>query len=86
MRAELLARAAPPCHECDSAVQRVEAQWHRDDDGGWRPGPWFMICADGHGVPVEPLGLTLPGGATAAPLRAASRSRAPRARRSSAAG
>jgi hypothetical protein len=29
--------------------------WHLDDDDSWRPGPYFMVCADGHRVPVEPL-------------------------------
>jgi hypothetical protein len=54
-RAEFVALASPPCHECDAAVQRVEARWHRDDDGEWRPGPWFMICGAGHRVLVKPL-------------------------------
>jgi hypothetical protein len=53
--AELVALAAPPCHECGASVQRVEAQWHRDRDSQWRPGPWFMVCPTGHRVPVEPL-------------------------------
>jgi hypothetical protein len=24
-------------------------------DLSWRPGPWFMVCRDGHRVVVEPL-------------------------------
>jgi hypothetical protein len=54
-RKELVARAAPPCHECGAAVQRVEAPWHLDEDQRWRPGPYFMVCLDGHRVLVEPL-------------------------------
>ena len=54
-RAEFVEWASPPCHECDAAVQRVEARWHRDEDGTWRPGPWFMVCGAGHRVLVRPL-------------------------------
>lgn len=54
-RAEFVAVAAPPCHECDAAVERVEAGWHRDEDDVWRPGPWFMVCGAGHRVLVKPL-------------------------------
>jgi hypothetical protein len=54
-RADLVALAAPPCHQCGSSVQRVETGWHRDEDDRWRPGPWFMVCAAGHRVLVEPL-------------------------------
>ena len=54
-RADLVALAAPPCHECGSSVQRVETGWHRDEDDRWRPGPWFMVCTAGHRVLVEPL-------------------------------
>ena len=54
-RAELIALAAPPCHECGAPVQRVEIPWHRDEDDGWRPGPYVMVCADEHRVLVEPL-------------------------------
>jgi hypothetical protein len=54
-RAELIALASPPCHECGASVQRVETRWHRDEDGAWRLGPAFMVCADGHRVLVEPL-------------------------------
>jgi hypothetical protein len=54
-RAELIARAAPPCHECGASVQRVEIPWRLDDAGEWMPGPSFMICGDGHRVLVEPL-------------------------------
>jgi hypothetical protein len=54
-RADLVALAAPPCHECGASVQRVETGWHRDEDDRWRPGPWFMVCKAGHRVLVEPL-------------------------------
>jgi hypothetical protein len=54
-RAELIARASPPCHECGASVQRVEAPWHLDEDHNWRPGPYFMVCVHGHRVLVEPL-------------------------------
>jgi hypothetical protein len=54
-RADLIALASPPCHDCGEPVQRVEMPWHLDDDDSWRPGPYFMVCADGHRVPVEPL-------------------------------
>jgi hypothetical protein len=52
---ELIALASPPCHDCGESVQRVEIRWHQDEDSNWRPGPSFMICTDGHRVPVEPL-------------------------------
>jgi hypothetical protein len=54
-RADLIALASPPCHECGESVQRVEARWHLDEDCNWRPGPYFMVCGDGHRVLVEPL-------------------------------
>ena len=54
-RAELIALASPPCHECGAPVQRVEIRWHQDEDDRWRAGPSFMICADEHRVLVEPL-------------------------------
>ena len=54
-RAELIARASPPCRECGESVQRVEIPWRRDERGQWTPGPAFMICGDGHRVLVEPL-------------------------------
>jgi hypothetical protein len=54
-RAELIAAASPPCHECGEPVERVETQWHLDEDGRWRPGPYFMVCGDEHRVLVEPL-------------------------------
>jgi len=53
-RAEMIALASPPCHECGLPVQRVESRWHLED-GNWRPGPTFMVCAAGHRVRVEPL-------------------------------
>jgi hypothetical protein len=54
-RAQLVALASPPCHECGQPVQRVETRWHQDEDATWRPGPAFMVCADGHRVLVKPL-------------------------------
>jgi hypothetical protein len=54
-RAELIARASPPCRECGSSVQRVEIPWRLDEQGQWKPGPSFMICGDGHRVLIEPL-------------------------------
>ena len=54
-RAELIALASPPCHECGAPVQRVEARWHLDEDYSWRPGPYFMVCADEHRVLVRAL-------------------------------
>jgi hypothetical protein len=54
-RAELIALASPPCHECGEAVQRLDMRCQLDEESNWRPGPWFMICADGHRVLVEPL-------------------------------
>jgi hypothetical protein len=54
-RAQLIALASPPCHECGASVQRVEGRWHLDEDTNWRPGPWFMVCGAGHRVPVKPL-------------------------------
>jgi hypothetical protein len=52
-RAELIDLAAPRCHECGDAVQRVESRWHRDADRHWRPGPSFMVCGRGHHVLIE---------------------------------
>ena len=52
-RADLIALASPPCHECGAPVQRVEARWHLDEDHRWRPGPYFMVCADEHRVLVQ---------------------------------
>jgi len=53
--AELFARAAPSCRECGTSVQRVEIPWRLDERGNWPPGPSFMVCRDGHRVPVESL-------------------------------
>jgi hypothetical protein len=47
--------ASPPCHECGASVQRVENRWHLDEDYTWRPGPFFMVCAEGHRVLVTPI-------------------------------
>jgi hypothetical protein len=54
-RIELIALASPPCHECGEAVQRIDMRCQVDEESNWRPGPWFMVCADGHRVLVEPL-------------------------------
>jgi hypothetical protein len=54
-RAELIALAAPPCHDCQEPVQRVEGRYHLDEDERWRPGPYYMVCVDGHRVLVEPF-------------------------------
>jgi hypothetical protein len=54
-RADLIALASPPCHECGAPVQRVETRWHLDEDFRWRPGPYFMVCADDHRVLVQAL-------------------------------
>jgi hypothetical protein len=54
-RADLIALASPPCHECGAPVQRVETRWHLDEDFRWRPGPYFMVCADNHRVLVQAL-------------------------------
>jgi hypothetical protein len=54
-RSELIALASPPCRGCCTPVQRVEIRWHLDEDDRWRPGPFFMVCADDHRVLVEPL-------------------------------
>jgi hypothetical protein len=53
--ADLFALASPPCRECSESVQRVEIRWHLDEDSNWRPGPYFMVCADGHRTLVEAL-------------------------------
>jgi hypothetical protein len=52
--ADLIALASPPCHDCGASVQRVEIPWHLDHERRWRPGPSFMVCADGHRVLVGP--------------------------------
>jgi hypothetical protein len=54
-RAEFVALASPPCHECGAPVQRVEIPWRLNGDGDWVPGPSYMVCADDHRVLVEPL-------------------------------
>ena len=54
-RADFIALASPPCHTCGAPVERVEMPWHLDEDYGWRPGPYFMVCAEGHRVLVEAL-------------------------------
>lgn len=54
-REDLIAAAAPPCHECGASVHRVETTWQLDEEYTWRPGPCFLVCADGHRVLVEPL-------------------------------
>jgi hypothetical protein len=52
---DLIALASPPCHQCGAPVQRVETRWHLDEDDRWRPGPYFMVCAEQHRVLVEAL-------------------------------
>jgi hypothetical protein len=54
-RSELISLASPPCQECGAPVQRVEARWHLDEDGNWRPGPNFMVCHGEHRVLVRPI-------------------------------
>jgi hypothetical protein len=54
-RADLIALASPPCHECGESVQHVETRWQRDEESNWRLGPCFMVCGEGHRVLVEPL-------------------------------
>jgi hypothetical protein len=54
-RADLIAIASPPCHECGASVVRTEMPWHLDEDHTWRLGPCFMVCTAGHRVLVEPL-------------------------------
>jgi hypothetical protein len=54
-RAELIARAAPSCRQCQKKVQRVEIPWHLDDDGTWKLGPSFMVCGQGHRELIELL-------------------------------
>jgi hypothetical protein len=54
-RSELIDLAAPPCHTCGQPVQRVEIPWRQNDEGGWRPGPSYMVCGNRHRVLVEPL-------------------------------
>jgi hypothetical protein len=53
-RAEFIALASPPCHECGSPVQRVETQWHLDEDCVWRLSA-FMVCDNRHRVVVVPV-------------------------------
>lgn len=53
-RAELIAWASPPCHECGEPVQCVEQRWELGDDAVWRLGPTFMVCAANHRVRVIP--------------------------------
>jgi hypothetical protein len=57
-RAEMTALASPPCHHCQEPIQRVETSWHRHtnhQNSEWRPGPWTMVCPNGHRIPVEVL-------------------------------
>jgi hypothetical protein len=53
-RAEFIALASPPCHECGSPVQRVETRWHLDEDHVWRLGA-VMVCDNDHRVVVVPV-------------------------------
>ena len=62
-RADLIALASPPCHECGESVQRVETRWHLDDDRTWRPGPAFLDCpGGGAGSDGGPGGASVPSG------------------------
>jgi hypothetical protein len=54
-RAEMIALASPPCHECGEPVQRVETRSVSNGDGDWVPGPTYMVCVKGHRVAVELL-------------------------------
>lgn len=54
-RAELIALAAPPCHECQEPVQRTECTWMLNGDGDWVPRSTWLVCTDGHRVLVEGL-------------------------------
>jgi hypothetical protein len=54
-RAEMIAIASPPCHECGEPVQRVETRW-RLVDHEWRS-ETFMVCDRDHRVLVEPFEL-----------------------------
>jgi len=54
-RADLVALASPPCHDCGAPVQHVEMPWHLDEDHNWRAGPFYMVCGSGHRVLVEAL-------------------------------
>jgi hypothetical protein len=54
-RAQLIALASPPCHECGAPVEWVEMRYHLDEDANWRPGPYFMVCGYHHRVLVEPI-------------------------------
>jgi len=58
---DLLAAAAPSCHECGNPVQRVEQSWHQEG-GEWRLARVSVVCAEGHRVPVEPFDDCRPGG------------------------
>lgn len=51
---DIFDRAAPPCHECARAVERVEQSWDWDDMEGWRLSA-FAVCGAGHRVVVKPL-------------------------------
>jgi hypothetical protein len=51
----MIALASPPCHVCGAPVQRVETRFHLDEDARWRPGPYYMVCAEEHRVLVQAL-------------------------------
>lgn len=51
-RAELIALASPPCHECNHPVQRVETTWTRQGLD-WVPNDYYMVCVEGHRIKVE---------------------------------
>ena len=52
-RAEFIAIASPPCHECGEPVQRVETSWKPGPDWDYVPRSFVMICANDHRVEVE---------------------------------
>lgn len=54
-RAELIALAAPPCHQCGAPVTRVEWSYVRGPLAGeWVNGPVCLVCPNGHRVQVQP--------------------------------
>jgi hypothetical protein len=54
-RAELVALASPPCHDCGEPVVRVEIPYELSPGGEWVPRLPAMVCAAGHRVLVEPF-------------------------------
>src|SRR3954453_391609 len=54
-RADLIAIASPPCHECGESVGRKEMPWHPDEDRRWRRGPCCRVGTARHRVVGEPF-------------------------------